>query len=145
MGYRVLTKSDAAIIAAMGSGVIPRGGRHFTLGAADLEDQWLARTDYLLARMTPLTRVGLKMAARALNILWPLVHLRKLTPLTAMEEEERTELFHLIENSRFPGPLTMLVVKVLVFPAFYGLDEVKEAIGYRERYPHQDRFEGLKD
>ena len=61
-----------------------------------------------------------------------------------MNEMDRTRLFHAIENSKFPGHLTILVAKVLVFPAFYGLPEVKQAIGYQERFPVNPDFEGLK-
>lgn len=145
MSYKVLTNAEARIIAAMGSGVIPRGGESFALGAADLEDKWLPRTDHLLYRMPLPTRLALRLVTRILNYAWPLVYMKKMKPLTAMDEQERTELFHIIENSPAPGPLTILVVKVLVFPAFYGLPEVKEAIGYQEKFPNNPDFVGLKD
>jgi len=144
MPYSVLSKKEAGIIAAMGSGVIPRGGRNFALGAADLEDKWLVRTDYLLSRMPLPTRLGLKLAVHVLNYGWPLMYFRKFKALTSMDEQERTELFHVIESSRFPGSMSILVVKVLVFPAFYGLAEAKDAIGYQEKFPNPE-FEGLKD
>lgn len=145
MKYNVLSKQEAKIIAAMASGVIPRGGPSFALGAADLQDKWLPRTDHMLSRMPIVTRLGLRSATLILNYLWPLLHLKKLRPLTAMDEQERTELFHLIENAAFPGPLTLIVVKLLVFPAFYGLDEVKQAIDYQEKFPNSPDFVGIKD
>jgi len=145
MSYKVLKPVEARIIAAMASGVIPRAGMSFTLGAADLEDKWLPRTDHLLSRMPLVTRLALRLAARALNYAWPLIYMKRFTPLTALDEQERTELFHIIENSPAPGPQTILVVKVLVFPAFYGLPEVKEAIGYQEKFSHSPDYVGLKD
>ena len=145
MAYKVLKPADVRIIAAMAGGVIPRAGMRFALGAADLEEKWLPRTDHLLARMPLATRLALRLAARVLNYAWPLIYMKKFTPLTAMDEQERTELFHIIENSPPPGPQTILVVKVLVFPAFYGLPEVKEAIGYREKFALSPDYVGPKD
>lgn len=145
MSYTVLSDQEARIIAAMGSGVIPRGGPSFDLGAADLADKWLPRTDHMLARMPILTRLVLRAVTRILNYAWPLRYLKKFKPLTAMEEQERTELFHVITHAAFPGPVTILVVKLLVFPAFYGLDEVKAAIDYRERFPNSPDYVGPKD
>jgi len=145
MPYKVLKPVEARIIAAMAGGVIPRAGTSFALGAADLEDTWLPRTDHLLSRMPAATRLVLRLAARVLNYAWPLIYMKKFTPLTALDEQERTELFHIIENSPPPGPQTILVVKVLVFPAFYGLPEVKEAIGYREKFALSPDYVGPKD
>lgn len=145
MTYKVLSETEARIIAAMASGVIPRAGKSFAPGAADLEDSWLPRTDHLLSRMPLATRLTLRLAARVLNYAWPLIYMKKFTPLTALDEQERTELFHIIENSPAPGPQTILVVKVLVFPAFYGLPQVKEAIGYQEKFSNSPDYVGPKD
>jgi hypothetical protein len=144
MQYKALKKKEAKIIAAMAGGVIPRGGASFALGAADLENKWLPRTDYMLSKMPFLTQIGLRMTARFLNYVWPVLYMKRFKQLISMEEQERTELFHLIENSHFPGPLSILIVKVLVFQAFYGLPEVKDAIGYREKFDNPD-FKELKD
>lgn len=143
MPYSTLSQQEARIITAMGSGVIPRGGPSFDLGAADLADKWLPRTDRMLTRMPFFTRLVLRAATRILNHAWPLLYLKKFQPLTAMDEQERTELFHIIMHSAFP--VTLLLVKVLVFPAFYGLDEVKAAIDYRERFPNHPDYVGTKD
>jgi len=145
MSYKVLSETEARIIAAMGSGVIPRAGQSFALGAASLEDTWLPRTDHLLSRMPLATRLALRLAVHVLNYVWPLLYMKKFTPLTSLDEQERTELFHIIENSPAPGPQTILVVKVLVFPAFYGLPEVKEAIGYAEKFSVSPDYVGPKD
>jgi hypothetical protein len=145
MSYKVLTNAEARIIAAMGSGVIPRGGASFEPGAADLEDKWLPRTDHMLYRMPLPTRLALRMVVRVLNYAWPLIYMKKFKPLTDLDEQERTELFHIIENSPAPGPVTILVVKVLVFPAFYGLAEVKQAIDYQEKFPNSPDYVGQKD
>jgi hypothetical protein len=145
MSYKVLSKREAQIIAAMASGVIPRGGKSFDLGAADLEDKWLFRTDHMLSRMPIMTRLSLRMIIHVLNYAWPLLYMKEFKPLTDMDEQERTELFHIIEQATFPGPLTILVVKVLVFPAFYGLSEVKHAIDYQEKFPNSPDYVGPKD
>ena len=145
MSYKVLRDTEARVIAAMGKGVIPRGGESFILGAADLEDKWLPRTDYLLSRMPLLTRIGIRLAVRLLNYAWPLLYLRDLKAMTSMDEYELTEMFHIIEHMNAPGPASLLIVKILVFPAFYGLQEVKGAIGYKEKFPNHPDFEGLKD
>ena len=144
MSIQVLTDKEARIISAIGSGLVPTGGQNFKIGAAELADKWVPRTDYLLSRMPFLTRYGLKFFIHLLNRVWPLLYLRRLRTLEKMNEKERTRLFHAIENSKFPGHLTILVAKVLVFPAFYGLPEVKQAIGYQERFPVHPDFEGLK-
>ena len=145
MQYKVLGKKDAKIITAMAGGIIPRGGASFELGAADLADKWLPRTDYMLSKMPVPTRMVLLITIRLLNYVWPVLHMKKFRQLAGMEEMERTELFHLIENSPFPAPVSIIIVKLLVFPAFYGLPEVKDAIGYREKIDHGAQFEGLKD
>lgn len=129
----------------MGSGVIPRGGQHFELGAKDLEDKWIPRIDYFIARMPFITRMGFKIAIRLLNRLWPFLFMFRFRQLVSMKEEERTRLFHKIEDSWFPWPLSMVLVKLLVFPAFYGLPEAKEAISYQERFPNHPEYTGPKD
>jgi hypothetical protein len=145
MSYKILNKKDAKVIAAMASGVIPRGGASFELGAADVEDKWLPRTDYILSRMSFTTRFTLRMTVRMLNYAWPIIYMKKFKQLINMDEQERTELLHLVENSPFPGPFSLVIIKVLVFPAFYGIQEVKDAIGYKEKFDHGKRFEGIKD
>jgi hypothetical protein len=145
MPYKILSKKEAKIIAAMASGVIPRGGASFELGAADVEDKWLPRTDYILSKLPFVTQFALRMTARFLNYAWPILYMKKIKQLINMDEQERTELLHLIENSLFPAPLSLLIIKVLVFPAFYGVQEVKDAIGYKEKFDHGQQFEGIKD
>ncbi len=145
MKFKTLSKKDAQILTAMASGIIPRGGSSFELGAADLNDQWLPRTDNLLSRMPAVSRMAMKFTARILNYLWPVIYMRKATAMTLLSEKERTLLFQKIEASGFLGTAFLLPVKAIVFPAFYGLSEVKEAIGYKERFPVPDDFEGVKD
>ena len=144
MPFQVLSDKEARIISAMGSGLVPTGGQNFEIGAVDVAHKWIPRTDYLLSRMPSLTRYGFKFFIHILNRIWPLVYLGRLRTLERMSEKERTRLFHAIEKSKFPAPLTLLVAKVLVFPAFYGLPEVKRAISYQERFPVHPDFEGLK-
>ncbi len=145
MPYKVLSKKDAKIIAAMAGGIIPRGGASFELGAADIEDKWLPRTDFMLSKASFTTRFTLRMAVHVLNYAWPILYMKKFRQLINMDEQERTELLHLVENSAFPGPLSLLIIKVLVFPAFYGVREVKDAIGYKEKFDHVQGFDGIRD
>lgn len=142
--YKVLSPKEAEILAAMAGAIIPRGGGSFRLGAADLKEKWLPRTDYILSRMPLLTRLNFRMNFHILNRVLPLLFLRRRTQLTELDEFERTRLFRMMEGSAFPGPLAVLLTKILVFPAFYGLPEAKQAIGYGERFSNP-QFEGLKD
>lgn len=144
MAYRVLSRKDAKIIAAMAGGMIPSGGASFELGADDIKGKWLARTDHMLSRMPLGARFALKLWIRTLNYAWPVFLMKRFRQFVNMDEQERTELLHLVENSMFPGPLSMMIIKVLVFPAFYGVDEAREAIGYRERFDNPG-FRKLKD
>ena len=129
----------------MAGGIIPRGGKSFALGAADLEEKWLPRADHLVSRMPIASRFALRLAVKFLNYFWPIRYMKRFRPLTGMTEKERTALFHKIENSGSLGAATLLLIKILIFPAFYGLGEVKEAIGYAEKFPDNPYFEGLKD
>jgi len=145
MQFKTLSKKDAQILAAMASGIIPRGGSSFELGAADLEEKWLPRADYLLSRMPILSQLALKFAAILLNYLLPIVYMRRFTAMTQLPEEKRTMLFRKIESSGFFGTAFLVPIKAIVLPAFYGLSEVKEAIGYREKFPIPDDFQGAKE
>jgi hypothetical protein len=143
--YNVLSSKEARIIAAMAGGIIPRGGKSFESGAADLEDKWLPRTDNMLSRMPVFTRLELKGILHVINYILPLVYLKRLTPLIALDEQKRTQLFRIAEKSKTLGMVSILLAKVLVLPAFYGLAEVKKAIGYKERFSNSRKFKGLKD
>ncbi len=145
MQLKTLSNYEAKIIAAMGRGVIPRGGNQFKTGASDLEDKWLPRTDYMLSRMPFINRIGFKMALHLLNWLWPILFLRKLTPLIKMDETVLVRLSQHVEDSPFPFSATVLLAKLLVFPAFYGLAEVKTEIGYQEKFPVKETFVEMKD
>ncbi len=145
MTYKVLSKKDAKIFTAMGSGIIPRGGSSFELGAADLSDKWLPRSDYLLSRMNFMTRTGMRFLIKGLNYIWPLLYLRRFSQMTGLTEKDLTTLFHNIETSGSGVAALILAIKVLICPAFYGLDEVKTAIGYQEKFPNSPNFEGIKD
>lgn len=144
MQLKTLSKKDAQILAAMAGGIIPRGGSSFELGAADLEHKWLPRADYLLSRMPVISQIALKLTVKLLNYLWPIFYMRKLTAMTILSEKKRTILFQKIEDSAFFGAAFLLPIKAIVFPAFYGLSEVKEVIGYREKYDSDD-FQGIKN
>lgn len=141
---RVLSSREAGILAAMAGAIIPRGGESFRIGAADLEEKWLPRIDYIMSRMPLLTRLGFRLTFHILNRVLPFLFLKRRAQLVDLDEFERTRLFRMMEGSAFPGPLAVLLTKVLVFPAFYGLPEAKQAIGYEERFPNP-QFEGLKD
>lgn len=128
----------------MGQGIIPRGGRHFELGAIDLAEKWLPRTDYLLSRMNRVSRTGFRLLIRGINLLWPLFYLKRFHQMTALSEEELVLLFHRVESSNALSAAVILFIKVLICPPFYGLEEVKAAISYREKFPNPKEYEGLK-
>jgi hypothetical protein len=141
---KVLGREEARVIAAMAGGIIPPGGS-FEPGAAGLAEKWLPRTDYLLSRMPVLTRLELRGTLRVLNRILPVLFLKRLSPLTALDEQELSRLFRIADKSAFLGQVSIMLVKILVFPAFYGLPEVKDAIGYRERFANSPEFEGIKE
>jgi hypothetical protein len=143
--YKVLSAKEARIIAAMAGGVIPRGGDSFALGAADLEQKWLLRADSMMSKMPAFTRLELKCITHLLNFILPALYMKRFKTLISMDEQERTKLFGIMEKSGFLGPVSILLVKILVFPAFYGLTEAKEAIGYQERFSNNQGYEGVKD
>lgn len=145
MAYKVLNKKGAKILAAMGGGIIPRGGKNFSLGAADLSDKWLPRTDYILSRMNYLTRNGMLLLLIILNYLWPLIYLKKFSQITSLAEKEVCGLFEKIEASGSGFAALILLLKVLICPPFYGLEEVKNAIGYEEKFPINPDYVGIKD
>lgn len=144
MTYRILSEKDKRIFKAMGQGIIPRGGRHFELGAIDLAEKWLPRTDYLLSRMNRVSRTGFRLLIRGINLLWPLFYLKRFHQMTALSEEELVLLFHRVESSNALSAAVILFIKVLICPSFYGLEEVKAAISYREKFPNPKEYEGLK-
>ncbi len=96
--YKVLSGKEAKILAAMAGAVIPRGGESFRLGAADLEEKWLPRTDYVLSRMPLLTRSGFRLNIHLLNRLLPFLFLRRRAQLTELDEFERTRLYRMLEG-----------------------------------------------
>ncbi len=145
MTYKVLGKKDAQILAAMGSGIIPRGGESFSLGAADLSDKWLPRTDYYISRMNFLTRTGIRFLLLTLNYVWPLIYLKSYSQITSLPEKRLTDLFEIIERSGSGFTALILLIKVLICPPFYGLEEVKRAIDFKEKYPNSPDYIGIKD
>ena len=145
MKLKALSSYDIRVLTAMADVVIPQGGDSFTLGAADLEEQWLPRADYFLWRTPFLFRTGLRYFLRAMNFLCPLLYLKKFKPVSKMNSLERVELFNKLEKYGITGFITILLVKFLICPAFYGLPEAKAAIDYQEKFPSRDNFEGIKE
>ncbi len=142
---RFLSEREAAVVAAIGAGLIPHGGADFEAGAADLADKWLPITDEMVYKMPFVLGLGLKVLLRGFNYMWPVIFAGRFKPMTSMNETElRTMLGHM-EKLPFPVTSLLLLSKILVFIAFYELDEVKEAIGYQTRFPNHPDFEGLKD
>jgi hypothetical protein len=128
----------------MAAGIIPRGGPSFALGAEDLEDRWLQRTARVLSKMPVPTRLFFRLGLRLFDLVLPAMCLKKAVTVRDLSGPERTRLFEVLEHAPFPCPLCVLLVKLLVFPAFYGLPEAKEAGGYRERFTIPS-FEAVKD
>ena len=145
MPYKTLSNRQAAILAAMGRGIIPSGGPYFSLGAGDLESRWLPRVDYALFRMPGVTRWGLKMMLRMIDYGLPLYILKRVVSLTRLSDDQLETLLDAAEKSGVLGGAAMVIVKVLIFPAFYGLGEVQGAINYSPKFPVATYFECLKE
>ncbi|MBU0992478.1 MAG: hypothetical protein KJ737_08300 [Proteobacteria bacterium] len=144
MTYKILSNKDVKIFEALGSGIIPGGGQHFEMGARDLSEKWLPRTDYLLSRMNLLSRTGMRFLGKLINIFWPMVYLRQFSQMIHLPEDELVILFHRAESSGTLSSALILLLKVLICPPFYGLKEVKESIDYKEKFPNPKNFEGIK-
>lgn len=144
MVYRTLSRRQALILAAVGRGMIPVGGPYFELGAAHVADQWLVRVDYSISRMPFLTRLGLKLLLLFVDYGGPVIFLRRFVSITQLSESQLEALLHRAEQSGTLGTVMVMLLKVLVFPAFYGTPEAKAAIGFAEKFPLPDEFEGLK-
>ena len=145
MQFKTLNKKDAQILTAMDGGIIPKGGQSFELGAADLEEKWLPRADYLISRMPVISQLAMKFTAKLLNYLWPIIYMRRFIEMTELSEEKRTKLFQKIQASGFLGHAFLIPIKAIIFPAFYGLEEVKKEINYKEKFSHADNFENIKE
>lgn len=144
MTYRTLSRRQAKILEAVGRGMVPVGGPYFELGAVDVADQWLARVDYAISRMPFLNRLGLKLLLIFLDYGWPVLFLRRFVSVTRLSESQMEPMLHRAEQSGTLGTVMIMLLKVLVFPAFYGTAEAKSAIGFAEKFPVPDNFEGLK-
>lgn len=144
MSYKILSEKDKKIFKALGQGIIPRGGSHFDLGAGDLAEKWLPRSDYLLSRMNRLSRTGFRLLMKLINLLWPIIYLKRFTQMIHLPERELVTLFHRVEHAHSISTSLILFIKVLICPPFYGLEEVKAAISYKEKFPNPKEFEGLK-
>ncbi|MFO8047417.1 MAG: hypothetical protein R6U29_00140 [Desulfosudaceae bacterium] len=144
MGFKSLSQRQAGIVAALGSGLIPAGGPHFALGARDIRDKWLPRVDYVISRMPFFTRFGLKLMLHLLEYGWPLLFMKRAVSVRNLNDQELEFLLEKAEGAGVPGAAFMAVIKVLVFPAFYGVKEVREAIGYQSKFPVSSEFVGTK-
>ncbi len=145
MTYQTLSRRQAAILAAMGRGIIPPGGPYFSPGAGDLAHKWLPRVDYALFRMPFLTRTGLKIMLGIVDYGLPVYKMKRLVSITRLKDGQLETLMDKAERAGVLGAAAIMIVKVLIFPAFYGIKEVQDAIGYRPRFPVAEHFERLKE
>ena len=144
MKYKALSDREAAILAAVGRGIIPSGGPHFSLGAGDVERQWLPRADYAIFRMPLFTRLAIRMMLRIIDFALPVYIMKRIISLTRLDDEQLEELMERAEKAGAFGAAAMVIIKVLIFPAFYGLPEAQAAIGYSARFP-SPYFKALKE
>lgn len=144
MRYQVFSNRQADILGALGRGIIPSGGVHFALGAGDIQEKWLSRADYLVARMPMITRGGFKILISLLDFILPVIYLKRLRSVTTLSDTVLERLCQKAEASGAGGKALLLFVKILIFPAFYGTAEAREALGYQERFPNAPDFEGVK-
>lgn len=140
-----MSKKEAAILAAVGRGLIPSGGPYFPLGAGDIEQKWLPRADYVLSRMSFFTRFGIKCWLHAIDYGWPILMMKRLRSLRRMDEAQLEALLEKVEHFGIIGPASLVMAKVIVFPAFYGVPEAAEAICYNTPFSVPENFEGMKD
>jgi hypothetical protein len=145
MTYKTLSKRQAAVLTAMGRGLIPSGGPHFSPGAADMAHQWLPQVDYALSRMPVSTRMGLKIMLRIIDYGLPMLVMKRPVSITRLKDDHLEVLMDRTERSGVLGAAAMVIVKVLIFPAFYGIKEVQAAMGYSPRFPMPEYFQCLKE
>lgn len=145
MSYKTLSKREAAILAAVGRGLIPVGGPHFSLGAADIENKWLSRADYVVSRMSFFNRLGIKCWLHAIDYGWPILMMKRLRSLRKMDEGALEALLEKVEHFGIIGVASLVMAKVIIFPAVYGVPAASVAIGYTTKFPVPDEFEGIKD
>ena len=110
-----------------------------------MESQWLPRVDYAVRRMPPMTCLGIKIMLRLMDYALPLLTIKRLVSLTRLDNDRLVTVMGRAESLGALGAAGVVVVKVLIFPAFYGLKEAQEAIGYSPRFPTPPYFEGLKE
>jgi hypothetical protein len=143
--YKALSKREAAILAAVGRGLIPTGGPYFSLGARDIEQKWLPRADYVISRMSFFNRLGIKCWLHAIDYGWPMLMMKRLRSLRKMDESQLETLLDKVEHFGIIGVASLIMAKVIIFPAVYGVPAASVAIGYKTRFPVPDEFEGIKD
>jgi hypothetical protein len=145
MKFKALSDREAEIMAAVGRGIIPAGGPYFALGAGDLENKWLPRADYALFRMPFFTRLAIRMTLRVIEFALPVYIMKRFISIRRLDDGRLEQLMDRAERSGVLGAAAMVIIKVLIFPAFYGLREAQEAIGYSARFPVPPFFESLKE
>lgn len=145
MAYKTLSKREAAVLAAMGRGIIPAGGPHFALGAGDMESKWLPRADYYISRMPVFTRLGIRLLLRVIDYALPVYIMKRAISITRLDDGRLEKLMDRAEKSGVIGAFAVVFIKVLISPAFYGVPEVQEAIGYSPRFPAPEHFECFKE
>lgn len=143
--YKTLSNREAAILAAVGRGLIPAGGPHFALGAGDIEEKWLPRADYVISRMSFFNRLGIKSWLHAIDYGWPILMMKRLCSLRKMNEAQLESLLDKVEHFGIIGVASLVMAKVIIFPAVYGVPAASVAIGYKTKFPVPDEFEGIKD
>ncbi len=145
MKYKTLSHRQAAVMTAMARGIIPAGGPHFGPGAGDLSHKWLPRVDYAMFRMPAPTRWGLKLILGLADYGLPIYLMKRMVSITRLTDDQLERLMDAAEKSGVMGAAAAVIIKVLIFPAFYGLQEVQEAIGYAPAFPVAEHFECLKE
>lgn len=145
MNYKTLSDREAAVLAAMGRGIIPAGGPHFALGAGDIQSQWLPRADYAIFRMPFFTRLAVKFTLRVVDYALPIFIMKRAVSITRLDNDRLERLMERAEKSGVLGAAALVIIKVLIFPAFYGVEEVRKEVGYSAKFPVPPHFECLKE
>jgi hypothetical protein len=71
--------------------------------------------------------------------------MKRVISIRRLDDEQLVKLMDRAEKSGVLGATAMVIIKVLIFPAFYGVPEAQEAIGYSARFPVPPHFESLKE
>jgi len=75
----------------------------------------------------------------------PLYIMKRLVSIRCLADDQLEHLMERAEKSGVIGAAAVMIIKVLIFPAFYGIGEIQDTIGYSPTFPVAEYFEHLKE